>query len=241
MPAMHDDVYKAMEERLNDMKNKMVSLIPFDMSHEECIHLIAPSEHIDILTTAAKFADITSSESWMHVQVPAMVDGESSPSVCLMMRTHAQKEPPLRPRNPFWQLPDKTNLVAGDKVIEWLTKRFEIGRRFGTALYVLQELNRTCDTGTQLRYMLPVVMHLCKPNVHPRMDRWAEKFAAYKPCRFTPAVSPELKRAIQDTAALLTSSALIGEDVPARLPGEVDIYANNLPTFCIDGREWSRR
>ncbi len=235
MPAMHDEVLVSMLKRLSAKRELMVNLIPFDMSHEECIHLVAPSEHIPILTSAAKYADIRASESWMYLQVPAVVDGEGSPTVALIMRTHAQKEPPLRPRTPEWQ-PG----AAGEKVIEWLTKRFEIGRRFGTASYVLTELNRNCDTGAQLRYMLPVVMHLCQPNVSPRMDKWAEKFATYKPCRFTPAVSPELKTAIQDTAALLTSSALIGEDVPERLPGEVDIGVNLLPPFKIAGKMWSR-
>ncbi len=238
MPAMHDDVYSKMVEVLDQKRDLMVRLIPFEMSHEECIHLIAPSEHIPLLISAAKYADIKSSEHWMAVQIPAVIDGEASPTVQLLMRTHAEKEPPLRPRNPEWQVGH-----SGHKVIEWLTKRFEIGRRFGTAKFVLQQLNNRCDTGAQLRYMLPVVMHLCKPNVNPRMDRWAAKFAAYKPCRFTPAVSPELKKAIQDTSALLTSLALIGDDVPARIIGEVDIRPyvyGGMPPFLIEGDRWPR-
>ena len=237
MPAMHSDVFIEMMQQLEVKRDIMISLIPFKMSHEECLKLVAPSDHINILTSAAKYADISASEAWMELYIPGKLDGETGVRVMLMMRTHAQKEPPLRPRNPDWQVG-----ASGDAVIAWVTKRLEIGRRFGAAHYVLNELNERCDIGTQLRYMLPAVMHLCKPGQNPRMDRWADKFAAYKPCKFAPTVSPELKNAIQDTSALLTSCALIGDGVPERLLGEVDISVGwNLPSFKIEGRHWARK
>jgi hypothetical protein len=240
MPAMHEDVLDQMLGILATKKDLMLRLVPFDMTHDECINLVAPSEHIPMLKEAAKIADINASEGWVNIQVPDIVDGEHNVGVALYMRTHAQKTPPLRPRNPWWQLPAPGVIEAGDKVIAWCTKRLEIGRRFGTANYVLQQLNNTCENGTQLRFMLPVVMHLCKPGMSPRMDKWVEKYAAFKACRHTPAVSPQLKKAIQDTSALLTSCALIGDDVPERASGEVDIDISGLPTFTVDERSWSR-
>jgi hypothetical protein len=139
----------------------------------------------------------------------------------------------LRPRNAWWQWPED---VAGKKVIDWMQKRYEIGRRFGTVRHVLHMLNKGCDSGHQLRYMFPAVLHLCRAGRDPRMDKWMEKFAAYKACKHTPAVSPELKRAIQDSSALLTSAALLGEDVPIPMEPYVAISpAQSLENFKIDG------
>jgi hypothetical protein len=237
---MHDLVLSAMEAQLCHKRDVFLRTLSFDMTHEECLRLIAPPEHIDILTKASEFANVKSSEDWMQLEVPALVDGATTAQVMLQMRTHAQKPPPLTPRTPWWQFQTDENHAAGDKVISWLTKRYEIGRRFGTALFVLHELNKMCENGHQLRYMWPVVMHLCKDGVEPKMDKWKEKHGAYKPCRFTPAVSPLLKQAIQDSAALLTSAALMGEDVPRQLPGYVTISEIYMLSFKIGDRTVAR-
>jgi len=226
MPAMHDDVLTAMNKQLEHKRDIMLRTLHFDMTHEECIQLIAPSDHIDILTKAAKYASVWASEQWMQLQVPAAIDGESGQEVQLMMRTHAERSPPLTPRVPCWQ-PGQ----SGPKVIDWLTARYALGRRFGVVRQALYVLNRECDSGTQLRYMFPAVMHLCKDGLNPKMDRWITKYGSYKPCRHTPAISPVLKAAIQDSSALLTSMALIGEDVPEPAPGAVLIGLWAMPAF----------
>lgn len=238
MPAMHDNVYSEMIKQLERKRDIYLRTLPFEMTHEECIRLIAPREHISILTEAAKFADINASEGWVTVTVPANIDGVDRPQAMLYMRTHDQKAPPLRPRNAYWQYREAD---AGKKVIDWMLKRYEIGRRFGTVQHVLHMLNKGCENGHQLRYMFPTVLHLCKAGRDPRMDKWMEKFAAYKACKHTPAVSPELKRAIQDSSALLTSAALLGEDVPIPLEAYVAISpASNLQCFKIDGHTVAR-
>jgi len=226
-----------MEQRLNVLKKRMVGLIPFDLTHQECIRLVAPSDHIDILTNAATYADVRSDEKWMWLHVPAVVDGESHLRVNLHMRTHAQKEPPLRPRAPYWQLPTEPGaMAAGEKVIAWATKRLELGRRFGIAQHVLYKLAVDCGTGTEIRYLWPAVMYLCS-NCDPenRVGKWAEKHAAYKPVRYAPQVSPQLKRMIQDSSALLTSAVLIGEDAQPLEHGEVEISIWDLPPFQFEG------
>lgn len=237
MPAMHDDVFTAMSKQLERKRDLFLRTLEFDMTHEECINLVAPSHHIDILKKAAEYASVVSSENWMDLIVPAEIDGVEAgyAKVLLYMRTHAEVTPPLMPRYPEWQ-PKQ----AGHKVIQWLTKRFEIGRRFGTVAHVLHQLNMACDTGHQMRYMFPAVLHLCKGGVNPRMDRWMEKFTAYKACKHTPAVSPELKRAIQDASALLTSMALIGEDIPSQPDGPVLISQCSMQGFKI-GDAYVRR
>lgn len=230
MPAMHDDVFTAMLEELERKRNLFLRTLEFDMTHDECIQLVAPSHHVDILKKAAEYASVVFSENWMRLTVPAEIDGVEAgyAQVQMLMRTHGEVTPPLMPRYPEWQ-PKQ----AGHKVIQWLTKRFEIGRRFGTVVHVLYQLNMSCETGHQMRYMFPAVLHLCKSGVNPRMDRWMEKFAAYKACKHTPAVSPELKRAIQDAGALLTSMALIGENIPSPSYGPVMISQCEMQGFKI--------
>lgn len=235
MPAMHDIVFSNMEARLAEKRDIMLRTLSFEMTHAECMQLIAPPDHIDILTKAAKFADVRSSEAWMKLAVPAVIDGDNDVKVLLCMRTHAEKQPPLMPRDPQWQ-----SGQAGHKVIAWLTKRFEIGRRFGAARHVLYTLNHECDNGHQMRYMWPAVLHLCRDGMSDRMDRWIEKYSAYKPCKHTPAISREMKTAIQDSSALLTSMALIGEDVPEPTISFVEISGYSMGMFTLDGRITSR-
>lgn len=238
MPAMHEDVLAAMEKELESKFALMKRLIPFQMTHEECITLVAPREHIPILTQAAKYANISASEAWFAVQVPAYVDGESGTSVQFLMRTHGQKQPPLRPRSPFWQygLGDG-EAAAGERVIAWLDARLKLGRRFGTVKATLRHLNKACENGAQLRYLMPSVMHLCKRHSNftdkqnARVDAWGMKFSAYKPVRHHPVVSPQLKGYIQDASALLTSAMLIGDDIPEPDMAEVVIAECGLPNF----------
>lgn len=229
MPAMHDLVLSAMNERLEYWRDVMLRTLEFEMTHDECINLVAPSEHVTILKEASKVANVKASQSWMHLIVPADVDGMPYQSVQLYMHTHAEQEPPLMPRDPQWQ-PGQ----AGPKVIEWLDKRYKLGRRFGTARHVLYTLARECETGHQLRYMWPAVLNLCHAGGGDKMEKWMERFAAYKPCRHTPAVSREFKLAIQDSSALLTSCALIGHDVPHKPVGAVQIGVYSMGSFAID-------
>ena len=242
MPAMHNDVMENMVSNLNSMKDRMINLVPFDLTHDECIELVAEADHIPILKGAAKYAELKASVDWMSLCVPWTIDGETNITCVLQMRTYGEKEPPLRPRVPMWQ-PNKS---GGAKVIEWLTKRLELGRRFGLAHHVLHTLNDACDTGAQMRYLWPPVMHLTKlrninNNCDQRTKRWAEKYAGYKPQRYCPAVTPAMKAAIQDTSALLTSAVLMGEEVRTPEIGEVEIDCWSLPWFDHGGQRVLRQ
>lgn len=228
-PAMHDEVYNAMELSIFHRRDLMVGTLKFEMTHDECLQLVAPPGDIDLLKRAADVAQLSAADDWMYVDVPDMLDGCSFPQVALMMRTHEQKIPPLRPRVPKWRGHDH------GKVTTWLEQRLIIGRRFGTARHVLNWLRNNCDTGHQVRYMFPAVMHLCSHAHNERLDKWIDKYGAYRPCRHTPAVSPELKRAIQGSAALLTASVLMGDDVAQETAGFVSIDAYDLPSFEIEG------
>lgn len=229
MPALHPQIKELMLTRLNYKCELMVRTIPpVDMTHRECLELIAPAEHVDILTKAAKFASTRASDAYMTVEVPGDIGGQTGQKVRLSMLTYREKSPPLSPRCPQWQ-PGK----SGHKIIEWLAKRYEIGRRFGVAKYVLNYLNAECDNSAQLRYMFPSILTLCQAEADPRMEKWIERHAAYKPCKFAPAVPPYVKAAIQDASALLTSSVLIGDDVALPDAGYVRCMPNGMPKFLL--------
>lgn len=229
MPALHPQIKELMRIRLHHKCELMVRTIPpLGMTHQECLELVAPAEHVDILIKAADFASAKASDAWMGVKVPGAVDGHTDQWVYVSMLSHAEKDPPLQPKCPQWQ-PGK----SGHKIIEWLTKRYEIGRRFGTAQYVLNYLNAECDNSAQLRYMFPSVLTLCQAEADPRMEKWIERHAAYKPCKFAPAVPPYVKAAVQDASALLTSSVLIGDEVPLPDVGYVQCMPNGMPRFML--------
>lgn len=240
MPAMHDDVLIAMCNVLEEKRDVMMRLVPFSMTHHECLSLLCPQHDAEVLIKASAYADVAAGEAWMCVQVPAYMDGVPGATVRLKMRTHAQKTPPLRPRMPAWQLPENNVQAAlGERVIHWVEKRFEYGRRFGEAKHVLRELNKIC-TGAELRYLFPGVVHLCKMGIHPRMDTWLQKYGSFRKQSSFPTLNLPLRQATRDATALLTSVMLVGEDVPERAEGEVDITVWELPHFKFDG-EWCVR
>jgi hypothetical protein len=124
-------------------------------------------------------------------------------------------------------------------VIAWLEKRLELGERFGMAHRLLVELDNKCDSGAQLRAMMPAVMHLVTNRVANAFDRtnaWAEKHAVFKPQKHMPHISVEARTAVRDAGALITSCVLIGPDAKPEVPNGVIIDCWDLGAFTFEGR-----
>ena len=188
MPAMHDEVRDLMVSNLEEKCKLMLRLKPFSMTHEECLRLVAPRHHVDLLLEASKIAATTWYGREIKVTVPAHVDGSPlEPEITFTLTSHAYKDPPLVPSHPSWQA-DAPREVA-DRVVSWLLNRYEVGRKFGMAKHVLFELNRLCTHGSQLTYLMPTVSHLCVRGKSSRMDTWLDRFGAYKPVKNAPALS----------------------------------------------------
>lgn len=232
MPAMHDEVRDLMASNLEEKCKLMLRLKPFSMTHEECLRLVAPAQHVELLLKASKIANTWGGRE-MKVAVPAFVDGcPSMPEVTLTLTTGNYKDLPLAPRNPMWQVGAPREVV--DRVVEWLENRYEVGRKFGMAKHVLFELNRLCTHGSQLTYLMPTVSHLCVRGKSSRMDTWLDRFGAYKPVKNAPALSLPLRKATGDAAALLTTLSLLGDDIPEPEVGEVAIKVS-VPHFEFEG------
>jgi hypothetical protein len=249
MPAMHDEVFTIMDDNIEKKKRLMLRLYPFSMKYEEALSLVAPKEHVALLLAASRIADIPnpspfsmrSTHRHMQVQVPAYMDDTAGAKVQFTLRTHDHKEPPLIPLNPAWQLPETPEQVAlGERVIQWAEKRIEVGRRFAMLRHVLRELNRNCTSGSQLTYLMPTISHLCERGRSTRMDTWLDRFGAFKPVKNAPALSLEMRKATGEAASLLTSVAMLGDDVPEPEEGEVAIDIYSMPSFKFEG-EFIRR
>lgn len=234
MPAMHDEVRDLMASNLKGKCELMLRLKPFSMTHEECLRLVAPAQHVELLLEASKIARYwASSGAQLKATVPVFVDEyPSMPEVTFTLATGNYKDPPLAPRNPTWQADAPREVV--ERVVEWLENRYAVGRRFGMAKHVLFELNRLCTHGSQLTYLMPTVSHLCVRGKSSRMDTWLDRFGTYKPVKNAPALSLALRKATGDAAALLTTLSLLGDDIPEPEVGEVAIKVA-VPWFTFEG------
>ena len=234
----------AMQKNLQMLSDRMRHLIPpLVMTHDECLELLAPPEHADILKNAAKFADIHASEGPMYgLRVPAVLDGVSNPQFQMTMRTHAGEKPPLKPRDPTWQ----GDAAACVRVMDWINARLVHGRKAATAIYVVNTLIDRCDTGEQLRFIFPPIMHLCMPNAdfndtgNDAVTRWATKHAHFKAVRSAPALTSEFRVALRDAAEWITSAVLLGSELPAQEVQAVDISTYGLTCFECCGLTLSR-
>jgi hypothetical protein len=225
---MHPQVLEDATKQLGVFRDRMVSLIPFQMTHDECLDLISPPSHHHILRTAAEVAEMSSGQDWLSLVTPLDYTAQ------LQMRTHGEHVPPLRPRHPRWH-PDKP---GGTKVLDWLNKRLELGARFGLAQRLLVELNNKCENGAQLRAMMPAVMHLVTNSVANNFDRtnaWAEKHAVFKPQKHMPYISVDARAAVRDAGALITGCVLIGPDAKPEVPDGVLIDCWDLGAFTFEG------
>lgn len=232
MPAMHDEVRDLMASSLEEKCKLMLRLKPFSMTHEECLRLVAPAQHVELLLEASKIANTWGGRE-MKVTVPAFVgECSSMPEVTFTLAPCHYKDPPIAPAHPSWQ-GDAPREVA-DRVVSWIFNRYDVGRRFGMAKHVLFELNRLCTHGSQLTYLMPTVSHLCVRGKSSRMDTWLDRFGAYKPVKNAPALSLALRKATGDAAALLTTLSLLGDDIPEPEVGEVAIKVT-VPRFTFEG------
>lgn len=232
MSAMHDEVRDAMVANLEEKCKLMLRLKPFSMTHEECLRLVAPPEHVHLLLEASKIANTWGNRE-MKAIVPVLVDEcPSAPEVTFTLTTGNYRAPPLAPKNPMWQADAPRESV--ERVVEWLENRYAVGRRFGMVKHVLLELNRLCTHGSQLTYLMPTVSHLCVRGKSSRMDTWLDRFGAYKPVKNAPALSLPLRKATGDAAALLTTLSLLGDDIPEPEVGEVAIKVT-VPHFKFEG------
>lgn len=239
MVAISDNVKGAMQQNISVLRDRMACLIPFQATHDECLELVAPPEHLDMLRQASKYADAHSSESWMQLSIPGTLDGVSNPSVCLLMRTHGGKSPPLKPREPQWNA-DKPLAV---RVMDWTLKSLELHRKSALARHVVGELARRCETGAQVRFMWPCVLHLCQPladglpyNMYnERLTQWADRNGPFKAQRSVPSLSHEMRKALIETSGFITAASLLSKDLVADPVEEVNIALSGSNSFEFEG------
>jgi hypothetical protein len=233
MASLPEKVFEDLKNRTQSvMMWRMLQLAHFDLTHRECLQLIAPPQHIDILFSVSDIADVQSSQDWMTVDVPYELDGVRNPSMLLYMRTHEGIEPPLRPRKIKWH--GKQPEIE-KKVTTWLEQRLIHGRLSATTKYVLGELQKLCDTGHQIRYLWPAIMHLTVKSESDHTGRWVDKYGAYRAVKSAPSISPELRKAMQDTSTWLTQASLLAE-VPEAKVGQVMPEKCGHQAFKIGGQ-----
>jgi hypothetical protein len=218
MSAIPDIVYSQMERNLSRLADRMLHLVPkLEITHDECLELLAPEDHHSVLKMASKYADLHSSEGWMYnIRVPVTIDGEENPQISLIMRTHAGISPPLKPRDPSWM----PAALCAPKVVAWVEARLKAGRDAGLAFHVLRQLQKHCTSGVQMRFMWPVALQLAamkeagSDKSNEACERWVAKHTSFKRVDSTPAVTVLFRQALRDTAGWVTSGILLGDNLP---------------------------
>lgn len=229
--AIKDPVSTHMREVIKKMFIRRVALIPFDLTHEECIELIADEDIIPLLMTAGKHADFQASKKFIPVHIPELAfenADHSRVNTYIMMRTHGKKEPPLIPRNVRWH----PGTPGAEKIIRYITQWVALNLQYACATEALNCLIRLCETGQQVRYLWPPVLHLCtaldkSASGDPAID-WGERHAEFKKPTWLPALTQPMRAVLQEGTKAITASALIGSD-PCTDPDidrEVAINAN---------------
>lgn len=230
MASLPTRVVDALKDATSVVNCRMSWLHQFEMTHRECLQLVAPPEHIDLLISATEWANVNTYESSMEVKIPATVDGVDHPEISLTMRTHAGQEPPIRPRAPRWRAaPPEVQL----KAIKFAEHQLAVDRLTSLTKHIIEWMEDKCETGQQVRYLWPSIMHLCKLSGSEHVQRWVDKFGAYRAVKSAPHVPLYMRKAIQQTSELLTKAALLDE-IKAPEEGEVAVCLVSRYTFWAD-------
>lgn len=207
---MRDDVVNDLKSRAYVFGDRFLQLQPMDMTHDECLHLVAPTYHHELLKTAATVASIAGPDaSYLTIEIPYALDGVSRPTVDLTMRTHQGYEPPLRPRDPKWQ--PQCPLEIQKKVTDWTENYLRHSRMAATTQWVVEKLQEMCDTGHQIRSIWPAILHLTAKSENENTQRWVEKFGIRQTPRNLPQITPAFRRILNDCSEWCAQAVLLDE------------------------------
>jgi hypothetical protein len=227
---MNDKVVGELKTRAAVFGWRMKQLQPFHMTHQECLDLVCPSHYHEILWNAARVADIEGDITDMTITIPHEIDGVSHPKFDLMMRTHEGREPPLRPRGPAWLSCDP---AIHNKVIAWATHSLVVNRQAATVKWVVEHLQEICDTGHQIRYLWPAVLHLCAGSANEDVHKWVDKYGQRIAPRSMPKITPQVRKILGDTSEWCAQAVLLSE-IPAIQQHEVVISERERYSFELD-------
>lgn len=206
--AMHDAVLTAMKSRVDTFHWRMLQLQPFHLTHQECLDLVAPKHHHELLWTAAEVADVKGNIADMPVEIPYTLDGVHRPIFDLRMRTHEGIDPPLVPRQPKWQ---GGSLETQMKVTNWVDWYLRQGRMSATTKFVIEQLATICDTGHQVRFIWPAVLHLTAGSDDEKVRRWVDKHGVRVTPRHMPTITPAFRKVLTETSEWCAQAVLLSE------------------------------
>lgn len=214
---MKDDVVEALRSRAGTFGWRMMQLQPFDVTHQQFLDLVCPKHHHQLLWEAAAVANIATSEDDIPLVIPRTIDGIHNPKFDFKMRTHEGNEPPLRPRDPTWRSCDP---IVQEKVVAWVEHYLVTTRMTSTVRWLVEYLTEICDTGYQMRYLWPAILHLCAGTAKSEVHAWVDKFGVRTVPRNLPSLSPAFRKLLGETSEWCAKAVLL-EEIQAAQYGQV--------------------
>jgi hypothetical protein len=218
MPALHKDSCAALRYNLTSLFSRHLGHIEMPkLTHAEAFELLVKKEHQQILIDAAEVADVHLNDDYsIAFDLAGPIDGTRNTDTRVRLRAVNGQKPPLAPRVPAWN----ANASAAVPVLTWVAKRQELGRLYGLAMHVLNELLDRCENGRTIRYVWPAIGQLVtncngwSPEGQDRLNRDAHKITEYSRPKTMPGFTMAFRRAMGETNGLITASAMI-DHMPA--------------------------
>jgi hypothetical protein len=173
----------------------------------QLLNLLAPKEHRPILEIAPKvgmfhsyYTYSTPYLSWPGVERNG---SENEPQISF---TVAGGEI-LLPRAPTLQADAPRELV--EEITQWVNFQLGAAKDFGRVIDVVTRLESICTSKSQLRYVWPPIVSLCK--VSEDTKQLAEEMAELKTPKNPPSLNSELREACRQAATTVTSAMFFEE------------------------------
>jgi hypothetical protein len=208
---------------LKELAMRMHNLVPQpDIRPTVMSDMLARPEHRDMLKRTPKVAAINAYYSSPTIDVI----WPSDPPVKLTVCTSSGDV--FLPKKPSLQ--KDADPEAVEQITHWVNHTVSTGRDFGRAAFVLSELNNLCSTKTQMRYLFPSVVPLCRMN--EEMAKVALAIGPFRVPKNLPPVPFGLREAAKLAAATVTAAMLLE---PAKAEKSKSITLCPIPPTWEEG------
>lgn len=184
------------------LRMRQVNLLGF--TYDEFLHLLAPPEHHHILKTASEFAKISADGGNASASFHSLKHGD----VTLNFGVTTSDETPLLPRSCVVLKSAPQELRA--KLEAFVATEVEISLAFGKVVSLFDWLDEKCASKAQMRAIWPSIVPLLTLS-HQTSDA-AERVREFKPQRTLPHIPTEVRAACKETAGLIASAMLLGDE-----------------------------
>lgn len=201
MPAFSDKKYSHLESRISTLAHLALSWRRCPLDHDDIVQLFVREEDREVLTRAAELAI-----PWEYMRFTTNLEG-ASVSVGV---TPSPERPIIIPRYAGPLVRDAEETKAYEKISRYVNALSELKRDWAIVQAVVERLQITCTSPTQVRAMFPAIATLFGTDEAFAAD--VARLGSAKAVKDLPPTSIAFRKACAQAAGTVTKASMLPQD-----------------------------